>query len=148
MGTILLIIIIWVLRTVASISTSNLYFLSLAISSAPWSSLCHLYSLHLYSDVTIPLDSSILPRPRCRLFIFKICLTSNTHILLSSAKDIGLEVNINKIKYTITSRENPNGNGHLTTDEGNFEKMSEFKYLGAWIIENNEVEKEANINLI
>ena len=69
-------------------------------------------------------------------------LLSNTHTLLSSAKDIGLEVNIDKTKYIITRREKLNGNGHLTTDEGDFEKLSEFKYLGELITENNEVGKE------
>ena len=47
----------------------------------------------------------------------------------------------------ITGRERPNGNGHLTTDEGNFESLSEFKYLGALIIENNEFGKEVNHRL-
>ena len=37
-------------------------------------------------------------------------LTSNTHILLNSAKDIGLKVNIDKTKHMITSRERLNGN--------------------------------------
>ena len=31
----------------------------------------------------------------------------------------------------VTSRERMNGNGHLTKHEGDFEKMSEFKYLRA-----------------
>ena len=53
-------------------------------------------------------------------------LTSNTNILLNKAKDIGLEVNIDKIKYMFTSRERMNGNGHLT-DERDFEKVCEFK---------------------
>ena len=30
-----------------------------------------------------------------------------------------------------TSRERLNGNGHLIIDEGDFEKVSEFKYQGA-----------------
>ena len=38
------------------------------------------------------------------------------------AMDIGFKVNINKIKYTITSRERLNGNGHLTTDEEDLRK--------------------------
>ena len=47
----------------------------------------------------------------------------------------------------ITSRERLNGNGHLTTDEGDLQKMSEFKYLGALITEHREVGKEVKHRL-
>ena len=43
-----------------------------------------------------------------------------------------------QIKHCVKSLD---GNGHLTTDKGDFEKMSEFKYLEALITENNEVGK-------
>ena len=43
----------------------------------------------------------------------------------------------------IASREKLNENDHLITDEGDFEKMSKFKYLGVLVIENNEAEMEA-----
>ena len=46
-------------------------------------------------------------------------LICNTDILWNSAKDIGLEVNIDKSKYMVTSRERLNANYHLT-DEGDF----------------------------
>ena len=42
----------------------------------------------------------------------------------------------------ITSREKLNENGRLTTGEGDFEKVSESKCLGALITENNEVGKK------
>ena len=35
----------------------------------------------------------------------------------------------------ITSKERMNGNGHLRINEGDFEKVSQFKYLGALITE-------------
>ena len=38
-------------------------------------------------------------------------------------------------------------NGHLTTDEGDFGKVSRFKYLGALITENNEFGKEVKHRL-
>ena len=50
-------------------------------------------------------------------------LVSNVHILLNSAKDIGLEINIDKTECMITSRERLDGNEHLITDEGVFEKV-------------------------
>ena len=48
----------------------------------------------------------------------------------NSAKDIGLEVNINKTEYMITNRESEslNGNSNIT-DDADFEKVSEFKCL-------------------
>ena len=82
------------------------------------------------------------PRP-IKLYSFSL---SNTHILLNSTKYIGLEVNIDKTKYTITSRDRLNENG-LLTDVGDFEKVSDFKYVGALITENNEVGKEVNPRL-
>ena len=42
----------------------------------------------------------------------------------------------------ITTRQRLNGNGHLTTDNGDFEKVSEFKYLGVLSTENNEFGKK------
>ena len=39
------------------------------------------------------------------------------------------------------------GNSHLIIFEGDFEKVSQFEYLGALITENNEVGKEANHRL-
>ena len=54
-------------------------------------------------------------------------LISNTHILLNSLEDMGSNVNTDKWKYTITNRKRLNGNGHLTKNEGDFEKVSEFK---------------------
>ena len=45
-------------------------------------------------------------------------------------------------KYMITSKKRLNGNCYFTTNERDFEKVSEFKYLGALITENNEVGKE------
>ena len=47
----------------------------------------------------------------------------------------------------ITSREMLNRNDHLTTDERDVEKVSEFKYLGALITKHNEVVKEAKHRL-
>ena len=65
-----------------------------------------------------------------------ILTLSEYYLLFTYLMDVGLEVNIDKTKYMIKSRE------RLTTDEIYFEKVSEFKYLGALITENNEVGKE------
>ena len=52
------------------------------------------------------------------------------------------KVNIDKTKYIIINRERLSGSGHLTTDVGDFEKVSEIKYPGALITENSEVGKK------
>ena len=70
-------------------------------------------------------------------------LRANTHTLLSNTKELGLEVNINKTKYMVTDRYSLyNGNGQLTRNEGNFEEVAEFKYLGTIITNRNEMHKE------
>ena len=70
-------------------------------------------------------------------------LRANTHTLLSNTKKLGLKVNINKTKYMVTNRYSLyNGNGQLMTNEGNFEEVAEFKYLGKIITKRNEMHKE------
>ncbi|KAJ9580787.1 hypothetical protein L9F63_024039, partial [Diploptera punctata] len=77
------------------------------------------------------------------LFIFEEILKANTHTLLSNTKKLGLGVNINKTKYMVTRRNSlNNGNGQLMTNEGNFEEVVEFKYLGTIITNKNEMHKE------
>ncbi|PSN35706.1 hypothetical protein C0J52_10179 [Blattella germanica] len=67
----------------------------------------------------------------------------NMHILRSNTRKLGLEVNVNKTKYMVTRRNaSCNANGQLMTNEGNFEEVAEFKYLGALITNRNEIQKE------
>ncbi|PSN37313.1 hypothetical protein C0J52_21029 [Blattella germanica] len=70
-------------------------------------------------------------------------LKDNIHILRSNSRKLGLEVNINKNKYMSTRREaSCNANGQLMTNEGNFEEVAEFKFLGGLITNRNEIQKE------
>ncbi|PSN49532.1 hypothetical protein C0J52_04975 [Blattella germanica] len=70
-------------------------------------------------------------------------LMDNMHILRSSTRKLGLEVNVNKTKYMVTRRNaSCKANGQLMTNEGNFEEVAEFKYLGALITNRNEKQKE------
>ncbi|PSN39817.1 hypothetical protein C0J52_18431 [Blattella germanica] len=61
-----------------------------------------------------------------------------------NTRKLGLEVNINKTKYMVTHRNaSCNAKGQLMmTNEGNFEEVAEFKYLGALITNRNEIQKE------
>ncbi|PSN30365.1 hypothetical protein C0J52_25956 [Blattella germanica] len=70
-------------------------------------------------------------------------LKDNMHILRSNTRELGLEVNVNKTKYMVTRRNaSCNANGQLMTNEGNFEEVAEFKYLGALITNSNEIQKQ------
>ncbi|KAJ4439410.1 hypothetical protein ANN_07534 [Periplaneta americana] len=58
-------------------------------------------------------------------------IRENTGILLEASKEIGLEVNPEKTKYTIMSRdENIVRNGNIKIGNLSFEEVEKFKYLG------------------
>jgi len=51
--------------------------------------------------------------------------------LVVGAKEIGLEVNADKTKYTVMSRDqNAGRNQSMKIDNSSFERVDEFKYLG------------------
>ncbi|KAJ4439560.1 hypothetical protein ANN_07687 [Periplaneta americana] len=59
-------------------------------------------------------------------------IRENTGILLEASKEIGLEVNPEKTKYMIMSRdENIVRNGNIKIENLSFEEVEKFKYLGA-----------------
>ncbi|KAJ4433847.1 hypothetical protein ANN_16159 [Periplaneta americana] len=58
-------------------------------------------------------------------------IRENTEILLEASKQIGLEVNPEKTKYMIMSRdENIVRNGSIKIGNLSFEEVEKFKYLG------------------
>ncbi|KAJ4445788.1 hypothetical protein ANN_12473, partial [Periplaneta americana] len=63
-------------------------------------------------------------------------LTENTEVLLEASKEILLEVNPEKTKYMIMSREqNIVRNGNIKIGDLSFEEAKKFKYLGATTFE-------------
>jgi hypothetical protein len=55
----------------------------------------------------------------------------NAEVLLAASKEIGLEVNADKTKYMIVSRDQNAGRSYsMKTDNISFESVEEFKYLG------------------
>ncbi|KAJ4427100.1 hypothetical protein ANN_24715 [Periplaneta americana] len=67
----------------------------------------------------------------------------NTEILLETSKAIGLEVNPEKTKYMIMSRDqNIVRNGNIKFGDLSFEEVEKFKYLGATVTNINDTREE------
>ena len=61
-------------------------------------------------------------------------IRENTDIFIKASKDIGLEVNSDKTKYMITSRQqNMVQNQNIVLENLSFEKVEKFKYLGVTV---------------
>ncbi|KAJ4433470.1 hypothetical protein ANN_15773 [Periplaneta americana] len=70
-------------------------------------------------------------------------IRENTGILLEASKEIGLEVNPEKTKYMIMSRdENIIRNGNIKIGNLSFEEVEKFKYLGATVTNINDTREE------
>ncbi|KAJ4447721.1 hypothetical protein ANN_09729 [Periplaneta americana] len=70
-------------------------------------------------------------------------IRENTEIFLEATKAIGLEINPEKTKYTITSRDqNIVRNGNIKIGDLSFEELEKSKYLGATIINVNATREE------
>jgi hypothetical protein len=58
--------------------------------------------------------------------------------LIVATKEIGLEVNCDKTKYMVMSREQTAGLGHtMEVDNSFIERVEEFKYLGTTLTNQN-----------
>ncbi|KAJ4432043.1 hypothetical protein ANN_20657 [Periplaneta americana] len=70
-------------------------------------------------------------------------IRENTGILLEASKEIGLEVNPEKTKHMIMSRDgNIVRNGNIKIGNLSFEKVEQFKYLGATVTNINDTREE------
>ncbi|KAJ4438682.1 hypothetical protein ANN_14629 [Periplaneta americana] len=79
----------------------------------------------------------------CRLEENPQTIRENTGILLEASKEIGLEVNPEKTKYVIMSRdENIVRNGNIKIGNLSFEEVEKFKYLGATVTNINDTREE------
>ncbi|KAJ4428817.1 hypothetical protein ANN_25810 [Periplaneta americana] len=75
-------------------------------------------------------------------------ISENTGILLEASKEIGLEVNPEKIKYKIMSRdENIARNGNIKIGNLSFEEVEKFKYLGATVTNINDTREEHSLRV-
>ncbi|KAJ4444359.1 hypothetical protein ANN_06151 [Periplaneta americana] len=78
-------------------------------------------------------------------------IRENTEILLEASKEIGLEVNPEKTKYMIMSRDqNIVRKGNIKIGNLSFEEVEKFKYLGATVTNTSDIWEEIKhrINMI
>ena len=72
----------------------------------------------------------------------------NAEALVGATKEIGPEVNADKTKYMIMSRDQNAGRGHsMKIDNSSIERVEEFKYLGKTLTNKNSIQEEIKSRL-
>ena len=67
-------------------------------------------------------------------------LKENAEALVAATREIGLEVSADKTKYMVMSRDENAGRIHsVRIDNSTFERVEEFKYLGATLTIQNSI---------
>ena len=69
-------------------------------------------------------------------------IEKNTEASGVASKEIGLEVNFEKTKYMVMSRDQNAGRNHNMTDNKSFENVEQFKYLGTTLTHQNLIQGE------
>jgi hypothetical protein len=78
-----------------------------------------------------------------RLFNVHDLYSLNTQTLIDASKEVGLEVNVEKTKYMLVSRDqNAGQNLEIKIGNRSFENMSQFKYLGTTVTNQNLIQEE------
>jgi galactitol-specific phosphotransferase system IIB component len=72
----------------------------------------------------------------------------NAEALVVASKDTALEVNADKTKYVVTSRDQNAGRRHnIKNDNNSFERVKEFIYLGTTLTDQNSIQEEVKSRL-
>jgi hypothetical protein len=75
-------------------------------------------------------------------------LPQNTEASVTASKEIGLEVNAEKTKYMVMSRDqNAGQNGYIQIGNESFETVEQFKYLGTTLKNQNSIHEEVKSRL-
>jgi len=70
-------------------------------------------------------------------------IKENAEALVVASKEIGLEVNADKTKYMVISRDQNAGQSHnMKTDNRSTEMVEELKYLGTTLTNQNSILEE------
>jgi hypothetical protein len=69
--------------------------------------------------------------------------------LIDASKEVGLEINVDKTKYMLLSRhQNVGQNRNIKIANRSFENVSQFKYLGTIVTNQNLIQKEIKRRVI
>ena len=80
--------------------------------------------------------------------MFKHTVKENAEALVVATKEIGLEVNDDKTKYMIMSRDQNAGRSHsMKIENSSIERVEEFKFLGATLTNKNSIQEEIKSRL-
>jgi hypothetical protein len=75
-------------------------------------------------------------------------LKENREALVVASKENGLQVNADKTKYMVMSRDQNAGRSHsVKTDSISFERVEEFKYLATTLTNQNSIQEEIKSRL-
>jgi hypothetical protein len=70
-------------------------------------------------------------------------LRKNTEILFDASKEVGLEINVDKTKYTLLSRhKNVGQNRDIKIANRSFENVSQFKFMETTVTNQNLIQEE------
>jgi hypothetical protein len=70
-------------------------------------------------------------------------INKSTQTLIDASKEVGLEVNVEKTKYMLVSRDqNAGQNREIKIGNRSFENVSQFKYLGMSVTNQNLIQEE------
>ena len=75
-------------------------------------------------------------------------IKKNAEVLVVASKETGLEVNADKTKYVVMSRDQNAGRIHsMKNDNSSFERVEEFGYLVTILSDQNSIQKEIKSRL-